>query len=109
MEFEKHRTLDFVLAPNLLDHQFRIADHFQGAGTILQSVLKSSQQPAVFSVVVRLVAKIFAEFGDFAARLVLDDDAIARRYRRPSDYREERTAFRTIRPAMKRYRESRTS
>jgi len=44
-----------------------------------EGVVEDSQQARIFGVIVGLAAEKLAEFGDRAANLVLDDNAISRR------------------------------
>ena len=46
---------------------------------MLEGVLECGNQSLILGEIVRLVSEIFAESCDFAAGLVLDNDAIARR------------------------------
>ncbi len=76
--------LDLVDAFDLADQQLRIADQLERFRTVLQSILKRRDQALIFSKIVRLVPEIFAQRGNLATRLILDDHAVTRRPRIPA-------------------------
>ena len=81
MEVFQRGVLDFVNPFDLADQKFGVADHAKGFRSVLDGVLKRSDQPLVLSEVVGLVAEILAESGDLASGFVLNDDAISCRAR----------------------------
>jgi hypothetical protein len=72
-------VFDFVDTFDLADQEFGVTDKFEGFGTVLDGVFEGGDEALIFGEVVGLVAKVFAEGGDFVSGLILDDDAEAGR------------------------------
>jgi hypothetical protein len=69
--------VDFVLALDLLDHQFGIADDAEAGVVMVQGVLEAGEEAGVLGVVVGAHAEELAEFGKDGAVVVLDEGAVA--------------------------------
>jgi len=76
MQVLQYRIFDLVNTLNLPDQQLRIADQLQRLGPMRNRVFQSRNESLIFREVVGLVAQIFAECRDSAARFILDDDSI---------------------------------
>src|SRR6202040_1858816 len=70
-----------VDAFHLADHQFGIADHLERSDLIFGGIAESGEESLIFGVVVGVVAKVFAEFGDWMSGRVVDSNTIASRPR----------------------------
>src|ERR1700719_3318882 len=66
---------------HLADHQFGIADHLERSDLIFGGVAESGEESLIFGVVGGVVAKVFAEFGDWMSGRVVDSNTIAGRPR----------------------------
>ena len=62
---------------HLANHEFGIADDFEGLDVVCDGVAESGQKPIVLGVVVGAMAEVLAEFGDLFPAGILDYDAIA--------------------------------
>ena len=69
--------VDFVLALDLLDHQFGVGDDAEAGVVVVEGVLEAGEEAGVFGEVVGAHAEEFAELGEDCALVVLDDGSVA--------------------------------
>src|SRR5271169_1716581 len=71
--------------PNLVDplhltnHEFGVADNFQGRNVVRNRIPQSGEKPVVLGVIISVVAEVLAEFGNFLALRIVDDESVAGR------------------------------
>jgi hypothetical protein len=69
--------VDFVLALNLLDHEFGVGDDAEAGVAVVERVLEAGEEAGVFGEVVGAHAEELAEFGQDRAVVVLDDGSVS--------------------------------
>jgi hypothetical protein len=77
VELAEVGVADLVNAFHLANHEFGIADDFEGLDMVRDGVAESGQKPIVLGVVVGAVAEVLAELGDLYSAWILDYDAVA--------------------------------
>jgi hypothetical protein len=68
---------DLINAFHLANHEFGIADDFEGLDPVLDGISESGQKPVVLGVVVGAMAEVLAEFGDLFPARILDYNSVA--------------------------------